>query len=74
MSRIITALFVALTAALLVPLSASAHPDHMTDAAPGLSHLFLDPYHLGLMAGAIVLSLWLRRSWRRRKTAEQRVD
>ena len=74
MSKITTALFAALTVAPLVSTIAAAHPDHFTDAGPGLSHLSLDPYHLGLTAVAVVVSLMLRRTWLRRKTTQRRAD
>lgn len=58
----------------LAPSTVFAHPDHTGDAAPPLSHLFLDPYHLALMAGAVVLAVWLRRVQVRRRVVARRVD
>jgi hypothetical protein len=78
MSRNVAALFVVrlpiLISVLIAPMTAFAHPDHATGPAPGLSHLFLDPYHLGLMAGAVALAVLLRRVWLRRGVVARRID
>lgn len=43
----------------LVPMAASAHPDHTGSAVTGWLHL-LDPFHLGLAGVALAAAVALR--------------
>lgn len=67
MTRILIA-----TAGVLAPGAAMAHPDHLGGGDFGLAHLFTDPFHLGLAAGATLLAVASWRLLRRREATERR--
>jgi hypothetical protein len=67
MTRILLA-----TAGVLAPGVAIAHPDHLHGGDYGLVHLFTDPFHLALAAGATLLAVASWRLLRRRQAAERR--
>jgi hydrogenase/urease accessory protein HupE len=58
---------VLIVAAIAIPGSASAHPEHLADLSPGLMHLLTDPFHLSLMVVVTGLAFGLR--WLMRRAA-----
>jgi hypothetical protein len=55
-----------------VPGAAAAHPIHPSGQSFGLEHYLLDPFHVAMMGGFVVLVLALLRSVRRRRFAKHR--
>ena len=49
-------------AAVLIPASASAHPEHLSGGDFGLFHLVTEPFHVALAAAALLLFLAARRA------------
>jgi hypothetical protein len=57
-----------------LPGAALAHPDHWTSGGYGLAHLFTDPFHLAMAAGAVAAFAGVYRVVRRRQAAERRAS
>ena len=68
MKSILTAGWVA-----LVPGAVLAHPDHLSGGSVGWTHYVTDPFHVSLLALAVLAFVGLRRGVRQMATAKQRI-
>ena len=47
--------------AALVPGVVTAHPDHVSGGDSGITHFLADPFHVALLAAAVLIFLAVRR-------------